>query len=171
MRRIAALTAAFTLSLSLWAQSSLETLKYKLLNTRVTMDYSYVIDGKVPVKGSGALLLQGRCYHLNGNGLDIYCDGDTRWTVDVSSKEVYIENAADTESEFFFTNPEKLLANVTGLKTTADSAGGTYVDPAKGTSIKFSLTGIKSSAIADTPEAFTYNSSTLDPTWTVTDLR
>ena len=171
MKRFATLIAAIALCAAAWGQNSLEALKERMLLTRVSLDYSYVIDGKVPVKGTGTLLLQGRCYHLTGNGLDIRSDGTTRWTVDSESKEVYIESAEDTEVEFFFTDPEKMLAGVSDLDITSDSVSGVYSDPGNGSKIRFSLSKMKSSEIKETPEEFRFDLAVTDSTWTVTDLR
>ena len=57
---------------------------------RVTLEYECVTGGPAPVHLQGTLVLQGNCYLAKGNGMEIYCDGTSRWTVD---PEVYIEDA------------------------------------------------------------------------------
>lgn len=92
---------------------------------------------------SGSLVLQGDCYHAKGNGLEIYSDGHTRWTVDRESKEVYIESSAGTTEVFRYEDSVKEL----------------------------SLTDIRySPANVDTSEFF-FDTDSLGDEWIVTDLR
>lgn len=92
---------------------------------------------------SGSLVLQGDCYHAKGNGLEIYSDGHTRWTVDRESKEVYIESSTGTPEVFRYEDSVKEL----------------------------SLTDIRYfPANADTSEFF-FNTDSLGDEWIVTDLR
>ena len=92
---------------------------------------------------SGSLVLQGDCYHAKGNGLEIYSDGHTRWTVDRESKEVYIESSTGTPEVFRYEDSVKEL----------------------------SLTDIRYfPANVDTSEFF-FNTDSLGDEWIVTDLR
>lgn len=92
---------------------------------------------------SGSLVLQGDCYHAKGNGLEIYSDGHTRWTVDRESKEVYIESSTGTTEVFRYEDSVKEL----------------------------SLTDIRySPANVDTSEFF-FDTDSLGDEWIVTDLR
>ena len=59
----------------------------------VSFRYSFVIkalssSGKVT--GEGSVLMQGASYHLQGNGMEVWCDGNSVWTADLSSKEALI---------------------------------------------------------------------------------
>lgn len=92
---------------------------------------------------SGSLVLQGDCYHAKGNGLEIYSDGHTRWTVDRESKEVYIESSTGATEVFRYEDSVKEL----------------------------SLTDIRySPANVDTSEFF-FDTDSLGDEWIVTDLR
>lgn len=71
----------------------LEELLGRLDSQRARIGYSCTIDNGTPVRLSGIILLQGNCYYAEGNGLKLYCNGPTRWTVDEEEKEVYIENS------------------------------------------------------------------------------
>ena len=53
--------------------------------------YSYAMGGQVPLNGSGTVRLQGDAFVMQGDGLEVYCDGSTRWTVDTVAEECYIE--------------------------------------------------------------------------------
>ena len=57
---------------------------------RISCKYSYTIDIPVTLNYEGDALVQGDCYHLKGNGIEIFCDGVSRWTVDAEAREVYI---------------------------------------------------------------------------------
>lgn len=36
-------------------------------------------------------MLQGNAYAMRGNGIEVYCDGTSVWTLDPSLKEAYVE--------------------------------------------------------------------------------
>lgn len=54
--------------------------------------YTYSMSGQVPLSGSGTIRLQGDAFVMKGDGLEVYCDGATRWTVDTAAEECYIES-------------------------------------------------------------------------------
>ena len=87
--------------------------------------------------------MQGECYRAVGNGMEIYCDGATRWTVDPASKEVYIETAGGLE---------ELLAW-------------------KDSITELSVTEVKYLPLSDDLSAFRFDTESLDDAWVVTDLR
>lgn len=113
-------------------------------DARISLTYSCSISTNgTLVLLSGSLVLQGDCYHAKGNGLEIYSDGHTRWTVDRESKEVYIESSTGTTEVFRYEDSVKEL----------------------------SLTDIRySSANVDTSEFF-FDTDSLGDEWIVTDLR
>jgi len=57
--------------------------------------YSYSMDGQVPLNGSGTIRLQGDAFSMQGDGLEVYCDGSTRWTLDTAAEECYIESVEE----------------------------------------------------------------------------
>lgn len=57
-----------------------------------TFGYSYSVSGQVPLSGSGTIRLQGDAFTMQGDGLEVYCDGATRWTLDTAAEECYIES-------------------------------------------------------------------------------
>lgn len=73
--------------------------------------YDYVIGGQMPVTGDGEVKLQGDSFVMKGNGLEIYCDGETRWTVDTDAEECYIE-AVETGDMDIEANPALLVGAV-----------------------------------------------------------
>ena len=60
-----------------------------------TFAYSYSLGGQVPLNGSGTVMLQGDSFTMKGDGLEVYCDGKVRWTLDTEAEECYIETVGD----------------------------------------------------------------------------
>ena len=76
----------------------------KLAGNCVSLSYSFQTRAAVPVSGEGTAVIRGDCYYVNGNGMEIWCDGQTRWIVDRAAGEVVIE-AVDASSSDWLTNP------------------------------------------------------------------
>ena len=57
--------------------------------------YSYSMEGQVPLTGSGTIRLQDDAFTMQGDGLEMYCDGSTRWTLDTVAEECYIESVEE----------------------------------------------------------------------------
>ena len=55
--------------------------------------------------------VQDNCFFLEGNGLEVWCDGSTRWTIDRISEEALVE-PVDGSSESFATNPALMITAV-----------------------------------------------------------
>ena len=80
--------------------------------SRVSFDYSFSVPaGRTKMEGSGNVLLQGDAFRVEGNGLDIRCDGKTRWTVDTDGEEAVIEPVDDSGADFY-ANPALLVVAV-----------------------------------------------------------
>lgn len=110
--RITILTALSLVTMQSFAQTPIDALRQKLTSAPVSVELEYELT--VPnalVTGSSAILLQGDMYHLHGDGLDVYNDGNSVWTVDESSREVIIESAADV-AEDYRGNPVLLLSRM-----------------------------------------------------------
>ncbi len=75
------------------AEDSVLDFTGKFANSNVVFDYTYVVEGgKVDVTGSGSIVLQGGCYYIEGDGMRIWCNGSSVWTMDVGANEVVIES-------------------------------------------------------------------------------
>jgi len=131
---------------------------------RVVCEYSYTA-GKV--QGSGTATIQEGKYIVKGNGLEIYCDGVNRWTVDPDAKEVYIEPAGD-EAEIF-SNLSQYLKGVEGLKFDGSNLSG-RIKGQDGSTMDCKATNIKAFPYIS-GENFSYNTTKLDKSWVITDLR
>ena len=122
---------------------TLDTVAAHLRTDRISLNYSFTIAEPAPVQLSGALLAQGECYRAIGNGMEIYCNGTTRWTVDPESKEVYIEAAGGIE---------ELVPWQDNLED-------------------LSLTDVRYLPLSDDLSPFTFDTTALDTSWVITDLR
>ena len=125
------------------AQPQLAEIAAHLQNERVSLHYDCTYTEDTPVKLSGDLVIQGDCYLAKGNGVEIYSDGTTRWTVDPASKEVYIEPAD----------------GLTELVAYRDSLS------------ELKITELKYLPLLDDLSAFRFDTAALDASWVVTDLR
>lgn len=121
----------------------LEELLGRLDSQRAKIGYSCTIDNGTPVRLSGIILLQGNCYYAEGNGLKLYCNGPTRWTVDEEEKEVYIEN----------------------------SDGIREVLQYRDSLTDFSISELRYLDWSEDLSAFVFDTAKLSPDWIVTDLR
>ena len=135
--------AALLFPLLAAAQPQLGEIAGRLATNRIELRYDCTFTQEAPVHLSGTLLLQGTCYRALGNGMEIYCDGGTRWTVDPASKEVYIETAEGLE---------ELLAMRDSLSD-------------------LSVSGVRYLPLSEDLSAFRFDTTALDADWVVTDLR
>lgn len=127
------------------AQSNVAKVLEKLGTNRVCATYDCtIIQNNIPVSLSGKALVQGNCFHLNGNGMEIWCDSEKLWYVDPKSKEVYIENALMLD--------EYIKENIGAVKD-------------------INLTNVSYSEISEDLSAFRLDTAALDKSWVVTDLR
>ena len=113
MRRLLTALVALSTFFSAFAQESspFEAFASSLISGEVSFKYSFKVKSDVPLSGSGTAVLSGSSYKIDGNGLEIWCDGKTRWTVDRASCEVYIE-AVEEGSSDFLANPAMLLGSL-----------------------------------------------------------
>ena len=143
MKKFIQLLLPLLLSLPAAAQPQLDQIAAHLQTDRISLHYDCTYTEDTPVKLSGALLIQGDCYRAVGNGMEIYCDGATRWSVDPASKEVSIEPANGLEELLEYRNA------LTELK----------------------ITELKYLPLSDDLSPFRFDTAALGPDWVVTDLR
>ena len=101
----------------------------------VSFDYTFsVTDRGTEIKGSGSARMQGDAYKVSANGLDVYCSGTVRWTVDRQAREVVIE-ACDPAQPDYTVNPVLLLGyfdkafSVVSSVRNADGSFGFILEP------------------------------------------
>ena len=94
------------------AQDALKTLSARLAESAAAFEYSFTTTGsETPFAGSGKAIVDGSSFRIEGNGLDIRCDGKVRYTADHEAGELVIE-AADGETLDFLSNPALLLSDI-----------------------------------------------------------
>ena len=117
-----------------FAQNSntLEALYAKVASSCVESTYTFTtIMSGMKIQGDHVLEIQGNCWHLKGNGLEIWCDGQSVWTMDIPAKEVVIEDA-DQSDAGVLANPAVLLArmhewfNVSTERASSDGSSVVY---------------------------------------------
>jgi hypothetical protein len=78
----------------------------------VSFDYSYTLKkDRTNLNGSGSVKVQGDSFLLKGDGLEVWCDGKTRWVIDRVAEEAVIEPVDLSETDFA-ANPALLLTVV-----------------------------------------------------------
>ena len=143
-RLIISLLAVLLLPLAAGAQQpQLAGIAAHLQTDRISLHYDCTYTQDAPMRLTGTLLIQGDCYYAKGNGMEIYCDGATRWTVDPDSKEVYIE-------------PAEGLAELVAYR---DSLS------------ELKITELKYLPLSDDLAPFRFDTAALGSDWVVTDLR
>lgn len=164
----------------------------KLSASRTSFSYTYKVEGKLPLTGSGSVVLQGNSFVLKGDGLDVFCDSHTRWTVDRSAKEAYAEPAdsdysanpallvgsLDKNFKIASASPLTLVpaASGTGIKSVVLSFSGQKLTQLRLTSSDGTSTTILISALNHSPESsdlsvFSFDEKTLGKEYVITDLR
>ena len=79
----------------------------------VYIDYSYTarISG-IDNKASGQLVSQDENWIVKGNGVEMYCYGNSVWVLDPVAKEVVIETVAAEQQTSFLTNPARVFVGL-----------------------------------------------------------
>ena len=131
-------------------------------------EFSTTISG-IKTVGDGCVELQGNAYHMNGNGVEIYCDGVTTWLIDEEALEVVIESA-ESQDAGFLANPIMLLMNLEESGIAYKTDGDVIVlDLPDGTKVHIKILKV-SNIPTKKPEAFRPPTE-FSKKWIVTDLR
>ena len=86
----------------------------KVSSSLVSFDYSFTLQSsktRSKMTGSGKVKVQGNAFMMDGNGLEVWCDGATRWTIDRMSEEALVESVDDS-AESYATNPALMITSV-----------------------------------------------------------
>lgn len=150
--------------------SVLDVLRNAQDSESIQIDYEFVATTSgIRSFGDGRLVLQGNSYHLNGNGIEIFCDGKTTWMLDEGAKEVLIESA-DSNSAGYLANPVLLLMNLEDKSASYETDGNRIgISLPDGTRLDITVKDMKSMDKRK-PEAFRPPVE-FGSDWIVTDLR
>jgi len=109
MRKLFVTILAAVLGVAAYAQGdSLDKLLAAIGEESASFEYTFASSGQVKMTGSGTVKVQDKSYYLSGNGLEVWSDGESIWTLDRSAKELIIEATAD--SGMGITNPAQFLS-------------------------------------------------------------
>lgn len=127
MRRILTFIFAVLACFSASAQErqAFDAFASSLTSGEVSFKYSFKVKADVPLSGNGSAVLSGDSYVIKGNGLEIWCDGKTRWTVDRTACEAYIETVEEDSSDYL-ANPAMLLGTLSKAFEIKESKNGTF---------------------------------------------
>lgn len=95
-----------------FAQMPLESLRNMFDTSAVSIECDYTTEiQQTQVVGLSEIIVQGNMYTMKGNGLEVYCDGNTVWTIDAAAQEVVIEPCSPQERDYM-ANPALLLSDI-----------------------------------------------------------
>lgn len=83
----------------------------KVASSYVTFSYTYSVDSQVKINGSGTAEVQGDSFYMKSSGMEIWCNGKTKWTVDRASSEAVIESV-ESSSNDYYSNPARLIGSL-----------------------------------------------------------
>ena len=134
----------------------------------VKLSYRYENSAGVPL-GSGTASIQGVKYQVSEGNIRFFCDGQSTWSVDSGTKEVYIEKAGNRND--LFGNLKEVLPKLKNLA----------YDGKKNVSLTITLSDkvgpinckalIEEVSPASEERDFSFDTGALDSSWIVTDLR
>ena len=174
MKRLFIAVLALSLALSLQAQGirmldrvkdSRASFHYTYSLSRAGADFTPVTDGEVTVEDN--------CYVMEGLGLKVTSDGETRLSIDPEAREAVVEKV---EKEDMFTNPALFIASYRNYldRIKVNSSGKDSMDVTltlgDDTKARFVLTGIRISP-KEGKSDFTVDVKSLPEDYLVTDLR
>ena len=168
MKRIIAILIPLFVCAGAGAQDFIGELATLVKGSRVSCDYTYRTVSGTVLTGTGNAVLQGDCYCLKGNGLEIISDGKTRWTVDPAGKEVYVEAA--TEFNKIISDIESFLRGIPDLKYENGVMTGTVQVPGEDFALFCTISNVRRESGKGGKE-FSFDTAGLDASWVITDLR
>lgn len=147
-------------------QTTIQQVASQIGKQQISLNYSYAPADRPSEKVKGRFSMNGLSFELTAGSTRIICDGKTRWTMDGSTKEVYVEPAGKLPS--WMKNPNSIVKAVSGLEYGEDSIKGIFTSPEDKHKYNFTLSGISPTG-KEGP--FSLDTGKLDPGWIVTDLR
>ncbi len=176
MRKLFTLISVFLSASMAYAQGGIPLLD-KAAGERVSFHYTYSLSQKGADFFSvtdGDVVVEGNCYILEGLGLEVRSDGETRWTTDRDAKELLIENV---EGEDLFTNPALFLSSYKNYmdKIVVNSEGENSLDVTlildDETKARFVLSNVDFEDAMQGKSGFTMDVKSLPQDFVITDLR
>lgn len=112
MKKILLLISFICLGIVSGAQDNdvYRTFVSKISDSRQKFEYSFSSGFQTKLTGKGTAIVQGSCFRLDGDGLEIYCDGQSAVTMDRAAKEVIVESLEFEQGNYV--NPAMLLSSI-----------------------------------------------------------
>ncbi len=126
----------------------------------VSFDFSYRVEGNIPLSGDGHARLQGKCFCVKAGLVEYWCNGETQWVIDKEAREVYIQAAEDYASFLKSLDVKTSGGKVTGATVTLDEE----------TKLVLDVRNLENAALVDAAE-FAFDTSVLTKDYVITDLR
>ena len=126
----------------------------------VSFDFSYQVEGSLPLSGDGHARLQGNCFCVKAGLVEYWCNGETQWVIDKEAREVYIQAAEDYTSFLKSLDVKTSGGKVTGATVTLD----------EDTKLVLDVRNLTNAALVDAAE-FAFDTSSLTKDYVITDLR
>ena len=117
----------------------------KVSSSLVRFDFSFTMTSprsKAKMTGSGDVRVQDNAFVMNGNGLEVWCDGSTRWTVDRLAAEALVEKVEDS-AESYSTNPALMITSVDSAFEETSFSSGSFQGKGVDVSVLSPLEGIR----------------------------
>lgn len=110
MKVISSVLFCLMMALCAWAQDAVSEFASRVSSSQTSFSYKMTVEkaGSAKIAGEGTVVLQDASYKVEGNGLEVWCDGNSVWTADVAAREVVIETAAGQG----FLNPVSVLSDL-----------------------------------------------------------
>lgn len=106
------MTVLSSLTMQSFAQASLSALRNIFSSSSVIIECDYeTLVSNVKITGHSQLLVQGEMYTMSGNGIRVFCDGNSVWTIDDTSREAIIESCTSHGMDYV-SSPVLLLAEL-----------------------------------------------------------
>lgn len=156
------LAVIMPLKASAQGQTLLDQLNSAFTSHCVEMDCKYSIQtGGIVSKGECKVLIQGTSYVMQGNGLEIFCDGKSVWVLDSAAMEAVIEPVTD-DSYSYMINPALLFRDMDKVFTVSASS-------ASASGVKYQLKADDSCGIKNAVLHIASNAALRDAEFTLDD--
>ena len=145
MKKLALILALSLPSPAVMADTPAEVVLAIRNDCRVSASYSFtVIRGETRFLFSGEAVVQGECFFIDGNGVQVYCDGSRTVLVSPSDKEITIEAARPISQ---------------------------YIDDNAGSISEVAIRNVRKSPLSDDLSLFRFDTSKAGADWIITDTR
>lgn len=111
MRKLILTIAVIVMTVAVTAaQNAASEFFSKAASSGLSFNYTFRVKNNLNMTGEGSVEVFGDAFMMIGNGLEMWCDGNTLWTLDEEAQEIVIEDTSDSEIGYS-SNPAVLLGS------------------------------------------------------------